>query len=136
MLTNMPTVFFYPLLIIWSLIYGAIGGAFFNILAVYENWVEVNRFHILLWKKYPQRSYRKYIANIWTNQIRNRPVELAEYTKTQVERRFPAEPFPVIRIMTNTLFMLFLIPFMVCLGMLKGPLYVYQKSLHKRAIQQ
>lgn len=133
MLIHAPAILFYPLALAWSLVYGLLGGAIYNLLAVYENWRFENRYHVLLWKKYPQRSYRKYIAGIWTSQIRGKPVELAEYTKLQIERRHPAEPFPLIKILVNTLFMLFIAPFMMLIGMLKGPAYVFQKLLDRRA---
>lgn len=128
-----PAYIFYPILIIWSALYGVFGGAFYKLLAVYENWIATNRYHIKLWKKYPQRSYQKYISGMWASQIRGKPLELAEYTKLQIERRHPAEPFPIIRITVNTIFMLILTPFMVVMGMVRGPLYVYRKLVSRRS---
>lgn len=135
MLTKTPAYIFYPMVIAWSALYGIIGGAFYKLLAVYENWVATNRYHIKLWKKYPQRSYQKYITSMWTSQIRGKPVELAEYTKLQIERRHPAEPFPILRLIANTVFMLFITPFMVCMGMVTGPAYVYRKLMSQRTRQ-
>jgi len=129
---NTPAFIFYPALILWSALYGIFGGAFFKLLAVYDSWMAINRFHVLLWKKYPQRSYQKYISGIWAHQIKGKPVELAEYTRLQIERTHPAEPFPLLRLVSNTLLMLFISPFMMMLGMIKGPLYVYRKLLGKR----
>lgn len=127
-----PAYIFYPLLIVWSALYGVAGGAVFKLLAVYENWMAINHYHIKLWKKYPQRSYQKYISGMWASQIRGMPVELAEYTKLQLEKRHPAEPFPVLRLMANTVFMLFITPFMILVGMIKGPQYVFRKLTAKR----
>lgn len=132
MLETAPPYIFYPLIMLWSLIYGAVAGAIFKLLAVYENWLAINRYQLILWKKYPQRSYHKYISSIWANQIRGKPFELAEYTRDQIERSQPNEPFPLLRIIINTFFMLLITPFMVAAGLVKGPLYVYRKALERR----
>jgi hypothetical protein len=132
MLESAPAFVFYPAIILWSVFYGALAGAFFKLLAVYENWIAMNRYHLILWKKYPQRSYIKYISSIWANQIRNKPVELAEYTRHQIEKSRPAEPFPLLHILINTAFMLILTPFMICAGLVKGPPYVYRRALQRR----
>ena len=130
-----PAYIFYPLLIVWSALYGVAGGAVFKLLAVYENWMAINHYHIKLWKKYPQRSYQKYISGMWASQIRGLPVELAEYTKLQLEKRHPAEPFPVLRLIANTVFMLFITPFMILIGMIKGPQYVFRKLSAQRCLE-
>jgi len=132
MLDTAPAWIFYPALACWSLCYGAPAGAFFKVLAVYENWVSINHYHLLLWKKYPQRSYNKFISGIWVNQIKNKPVELAEYTRDQIEHSRPTEPFPFIRMLINTLFMLLILPVMVVRGLFKGPVYVYQRAVARR----
>jgi hypothetical protein len=132
MFASTPAPLFYPAILLWSLFYGAAAGAFFKVVAVYESWQYYNRYHILLWKKYPRRSYQKYISAIWANEIRGKPVELAEYTRQQVERTHPAEPFPVLRLLINTLFMISILPFMLCSGLLYGPVYVFRKALQDR----
>jgi hypothetical protein len=132
MLDSAPAFIFYPLIALWSLIYGGLAGAFFKLLAVYENWTEMNRYHMILWKKYPQRSYVKYISGIWASQIKDRPVELAEYTRHQIEKSRPTEPFPLARILANTIFMLIVTPFIICTGLYKGPIYVFQRALTRR----
>lgn len=132
MLIKTPAYIFYPTLIVWSALYGMVGGAFYKLLAVYENWQSTNHYYIKLWKKYPQRSYQKYISGMWASQIRGRPLELAEYTKLQIEKRHPAEPFPIVRLVVNTLFMLTITPFMVLMGMVRGPVYVFRKLRARR----
>jgi len=132
MLTKLPAIIFYPILGLWSLVYGALAGAVFKILAAYENWVAINRLQILLWKKYPQRSYKKYIANIWASQVRGLPVEFTEYARSKIQQSHPEEPFPLLRIMTNTLFMLVLTPFMALCGMIDGPAYVFRQAIAQR----
>ena len=132
MLETTPAPIFYPLILVWSALYGALGGAFFKLLAVYENWIAINRLQIKLWKKYPQRSYNKYISSIWANRIKGQPVELAEYTRQQIEKSYSTEPFPIFRIIVNTLFMLVITPFMMLIGMFEGPAYVYRRALIRR----
>jgi hypothetical protein len=132
MFASAPAPLYYPLLLIWSLVYGAVAGAFFKAVAVYESWQYYNRYHIHLWKKYPRRSYQKYISTIWANEIRGKPVELAEYTRHQIERTHPTEPFPALRLVVNTLFMISILPFMLCSGLFFGPVYVYKRALRER----
>lgn len=137
MLDRAPAWLFYPLLASWSLLYGSFGGAFFKLLAVCENWLAINRYHLILWKKYPQRSYNKYISGIWVHQIKGKPVELAEYTRHHIESSRPVEPFPFLRIIINTLFMLLIAPFMVCSGIFHGPAYVWRRaSARRQRLQQ
>lgn len=132
MLNNMPDILFYPLAVLWSLVYGTLAGAFFRLLSVYENWVAINRLQILLWKKYPQRSYKKYINHLWAIQITGKPVELAEYTRSQIEKAHPDEPFPILRLFTNTIFMVLIAPFMALRGLYDGPRYVYRRAVAAR----
>lgn len=132
MFARLPAVIFYPALLLWSLFYGAAAGAFFKCLAVYENWATINRYHILLWKKYPRRSYQKYISAIWASEIRGVPAELAEYSRQRIEKTHPSEPFPVLRVFANTLFMLLIMPYMIVTGFFLGPHYVFVRGLKER----
>jgi hypothetical protein len=132
MLDTAPAPIFYPLILLWSLVYGIVAGALFKLVAVYENWIAINRLQIRLWKKYPQRSYNKYISSIWANQIKGKPLELAEYTRLQIENSHRSEPFPIFRLIVNTLFMIVIAPIMMLIGMYEGPLYVYRKALLRR----
>lgn len=132
MLNSLPDILFYPLVMLWSLIYGALAGALFRLVSVYENWVAINRLQLLLWKKYPQRSYKKYINHLWAIQITGKPVELAEYTRSRIEKAHPEEPFPLLRLFTNTIFMLLIAPFMALRGLYDGPVYVYRRALAAR----
>ncbi len=127
-----PALLFYPFILLWSLIYGSIAGAIFKLLAVYENWLAINRLQITLWKKYPLRSYRKYISSMWEHQIHGKPLELAEYSRAELEKKYPDEPFPALRILTNTVFMAFIAPFMALYGLVNGPVYVFQLSMERR----
>jgi predicted alternative tryptophan synthase beta-subunit len=132
MLEGAPSYIFYPVTALWSLVYGSLAGAWFKLLAAYENWIEMNRYQLILWKKYPQRSYVKYISGIWATQIKDKPVELAEYTRHQIEKRRPTEPFPIGRILINTIVMLIVTPFIILTGLYKGPIYVFRRALARR----
>lgn len=100
--------------------------------AVYENWKAINQYHFILWKKYPQRSYQHYISAIWLQQIRGLPIEFAEYTKQRIEQVHPDEPYPLGRLFLNTCFMVLILPYMILVGMIKGPVYVYTRAVHAR----
>ena len=132
MLAKAPAIVFYPALLVWCLVYGIAGGVLFKLVAVYENWVAINKYHYILWKKYPQRSYQKYISSIWAGQIKGLPVELAEYTRVKIEQNHPSEPFPFLRILANSVFMAFIVPYMAVTGMIKGPIYVYRQEMQAR----
>lgn len=134
MLYKLPTYIFYPLVLIWSVIYGGIAGFIFKILEVYESWKSINHQYIYLWKKYPQRSYRRYIESMWSLQAKDKPVVLAEFEKIQLEKSHQEEPFPLLRIFLNSLFMLFISPFVALTGLYYGPIYVYktQVALHNQ----
>ena len=132
MIKTVPAFIFYPAVCLWSVTFGMVAGVLFKLLAVIENWWSVNRTHVLLWKKYPQRSYRKYINSLWAIQVRGRPLEMAEYTRSMIEQRNPTEPFPVTRILINTLLMLGIAPFMALSGLIDGPLYVFRRGVALR----
>ena len=132
MLLKAPAFIFYPLLLIWSLVFGAPAGMLFKLLSVYENWQAINRYHLILWKKYPRRSYQKYISSIWANEIRDKPVELAEYTRLQVEKSYPAEPFPLFKLILNSVVMLFIAPIIMLTGLALGPSYVFKRAVSSR----
>jgi|GEM_PF-628160 len=129
MIYKLPIIIFYPLALLWSLFYGGAAGFIYKLIAVYENWVAINHLQLKLWKKYPQRSYRKYIEGMWQQQIKGKPIELAEYKKLQLEKRYPEEPFPFIRLLINTVLMVLISPFMALSGLYYGPIYVYTHIL-------
>jgi len=132
MFLKAPAFLFYPLLVLWSIVFGAPAGVWFKLLSVIENWQANNRYLLTLWKKYPARSYQKYIARIWAEEIRNKPVELAEYTRHQIEKNHPSEPFPLARLVGNSLLMLCIAPFMMASGLVLGPSYVFKRTVNLR----
>ena len=60
MLKRLLTAICFPLILLWSLCYGVLGGILFKMLAVYENWVDLNHLQVKQWKRYPLRSYNKF----------------------------------------------------------------------------
>lgn len=132
LITRLPAYLFYPLICLWSLGYGVSGGIFFKLAAMVETWWSTNRLQLLLWKKYPQRSYRKYINNIWSGQISGRPVEVAAYTRNRIEKARPSQPFPLGRLLLNTLMLVLLAPFVALTGVVDGPVYVFRQGLALR----
>jgi hypothetical protein len=129
MLYKLPTFIFYPLIFIWSIFFGGLAGVIFKLLQVYENWKAINHQHMYLWKRYPSRSYRRYIDNMLSNQIKGKTVELAEYKKIHLEKSYPEEPFPLLRLFFNTVFMVFITPFMTLSGLYYGPIHVYTTNI-------
>lgn len=132
LITRLPAYLFYPVICLWSLGYGVIGGIYFKLVAMLESWWFNNRLQLLLWKKYPQRSYQKYINNIWSDQIPGRPVEVAAYTRNRIEQVKPSQPFPLGKITLNTLTLILLAPFVALTGVVEGPLYVFRRGLALR----
>lgn len=137
MLYKLPTIIFYPLIFIWSILFGGLAGIIFKVLEVYENWRTINHQHIYLWKRYPTRSYRRYIENMWSQQIKEKPLELAEYDRIQLEKSHPEEPFPFSRLCLNTMFMLLIAPFIALSGLYYGPLHVFTTNMirHNQAFK-
>jgi thiosulfate reductase cytochrome b subunit len=132
MFLKAPAFLFYPLLVCWSIVFGVPAGMWFKLLSVMENWRTMNRYQLTLWKKYPARSYQKYVADIWAEAVRDKPVELAEYTRHQVEKNHPNEPFPLVRIVGNTVLMMCIAPLLVLTGLVFGPSYVFKRTVNLR----
>lgn len=128
MLKGLLTAICFPLILLWSLCYGVIGGIFFKMLAVYENWVDMNHLQVAQWKRYPLRSYNKFTAAILTHRMKSKPIELVELTNSQIQTEFKREPFPVLLILANTLIALLLLPFAILTGIVQGPIFVFRKS--------
>ena len=125
-----------PFLLLWSIVYGIPGGIFFKILAVYEHWVDLNRFQLIQWKRYPMRSYRKFTSALLTHRMRTRPIELAGLTSSQIEAEFKREPFPFLILFTNTVISVAVLPFAALSGIVLGPLHVFRSGWEKYGRQQ
>ncbi len=128
MLKGLLTAVCFPLILLWSLCYGILGGVFFKMLAVYENWADLNHLQMTQWKRYPLRSYNKFTGAILTHRMKSKPIELVELTNSEIQTEFKREPFPVLLILANTLIALLLLPFAILTGIVQGPIFVFRKS--------
>ena len=128
MLNGLLTIVLFPLIIVWSVCYGVLGGIFFKLLAVYENWINLNRLQIIQWKRYPLRSYNKFTSAILAHRMKSKPIELIALTNSQIQTEFKREPFPFLVIVVNTLTALVLLPFALLMGAFQGPVFVFRKT--------
>ncbi|MDP1932841.1 MAG: hypothetical protein Q8L60_15425 [Gammaproteobacteria bacterium] len=128
MLNGLLTIVLFPLILVWSVCYGVLGGVFFKLLAVYENWIDLNRLQIIQWKRYPLRSYNKFTSAILTHRMKSKPIELVALTNSQIQTEYKREPFPFLVILANTLITLVLLPFALLTGIFQGPVFVFRKT--------
>lgn len=128
---GLMTALAFPFLLLWSLLYGVIGGIFFKILAVYESWAYHNQLHVIQWKRYPQRSYNKFVSAVLTYRMRSRPMDLVSLTNNQIRQEYDSAPFPFLLIIANTAISLILLPFAMLSGAVLGPIFVFKCSWHK-----
>ena len=117
--------------IVWAvlraLVLGALMGPIYKILASFQYLYHSNSELVWLWKKYPKRSYDKFTAALWINSVNNSNWHLADAVRADIEHKFPSEPFPVVKLVTNTLLILLAIPFRSALGFIQGPIFVLRE---------
>lgn len=130
MIKGLLTIVLIPALLLWSVVYGVLGGIYFKIQAVYEHWIDLNRRQIVQWKRYPLRSYNKFTAAILTHRMRSKPIELVSLTNSQIQSEFKHEPFPFLVIIANTFIALVMLPFAIISGIGQGPVFVFRKGWH------
>ncbi len=121
------TLIITPLLLCWSLVFGVLGGMFFQLLAVGEHLLLRNRQQIMTWKRYPQRSDREYAALLLEQQMRQGEVGNLPFVHSQTEASGRA-PFPLLTLISNTVLALLWLPVALLRGAVKGPVYVYPSS--------
>jgi uncharacterized protein YneF (UPF0154 family) len=126
------TLIITPLLLCWSLVYGVLGGMFFQLLAVFEHLLVRNRQQLMTWKRYPQRSDREYAALLLEQQMRQGEVGNLPFVHSQAEASGRA-PFPLLTLLSNTLLALLWLPVAMLRGAIKGPVYVYTTSRRRLA---
>ncbi len=107
-------------------------GVFFRLLSVYEQWREVNRLHIILWRKYPLLARLK-LNGAMADKFNSSPAEAAGYLNHTIEANRNSPPFPIFVIILNTLMMLFIAPFWALSGLFYGPLHVMKTLMEERA---
>jgi hypothetical protein len=125
---GLMTAIVFPFLLLWSLFYGVVGGVFFKILAVYENWAYQNQQQLIQWKRYPQRSYNKFVSAILTYRMLSRPMDLVSLTNNQIRQEYDSAPFPFLPIIFNTVISLIVLPFAMISGTIFGPVFVFKRS--------
>jgi hypothetical protein len=125
---GLMTAIVFPFLLLWSLFYGVVGGIFFKILAVYENWAYQNQQQLIQWKRYPQRSYNKFVSAILTYRMLSRPMDLVSLTNNQIRQEYDSAPFPFLPIIFNTVVSLIVLPFAMISGAIFGPVFVCKRS--------
>ncbi len=126
------TLIITPLLLCWSLVFGVLGGMFFQLLAVGEHLLLRNRQQIMTWKRYPQRSDREYAALLLEQQMRQGEVGNLPFVHSQTEASGRA-PFPLLTLISNTVLALLWLPVALLRGAVKGPVYVYTTSRRRLA---
>jgi uncharacterized protein YneF (UPF0154 family) len=117
-----------PPVLLWSLIYGVLGGLFFKAISVFEYWLESNRSQIMQWKRYPNRNYRQFTSAILMGRVGAQSWATLPLTYSQITSRFDRAPYPYLVIMCNTLIALVYLPVALALGVVQGPAFVFHRS--------
>lgn len=117
-----------PPVLLWSLVYGVIGGLFFKTLSVFEYWLDSNRAQIMQWKRYPNRNYRQFTSAVLMGRVGAQSWASLPLTYNQITNRFDRAPYPYLIIMCNTLIALVYLPFALASGLIQGPAFVFQQS--------
>jgi len=125
MLKGLKTLVSVPLLLCWSLVYGALGGMFFQLLAAGEYLLGQNRQLIMTWKRYPLRSNRQYASIVLEQQMQHRDITTLPFAYNQVQSDSLRAPFPLLAILSNILVALLWLPVALLKGAVKGPAFVY-----------
>ena len=132
MLKGLMTLISIPLLLCWSLVYGALGGMFFQLLAAGEYLLEQNRQQIMTWKRYPQRSNRQYASILLEQQMRHRDITALPFAYSQMQSGSLRAPFPLLAILSNILVTLLWLPFALLKGAVLGPAFVYGSARRRQ----
>jgi hypothetical protein len=126
-MTGVLSLLLVPVLILWSLFYGVLGGIIFRMIALFEYWIGSIHLHLVKWKRYPLRSNNALAAILLTQRMSSRPVELLPLTYSQLTQERHHAPFPIFIIFTTTLIALACLPYAVLSGALQGPVFVYRQ---------
>lgn len=131
-MSRSKSVLLLPPVLIWSLFYGVIGGLFFKLLSVYENWLISNRHQIKQWKRYPMRHYRQFTAAILMGRMGDKAWSSLPVTCNQITQEYVRAPFPYLVIMCSTFLALLYLPFALLSGVVNGPIFVFTQIWHRR----
>lgn len=131
MLNGLKSLIVTPVLLCWSLVYGVLGGMFFQLLAAGEHLLVQNRQQIMQWKRYPQRSNRQYADILFEQRMRHRDIGTLPFAYNQAQTHPVQAPFPVLALLSNTLVAALWLPVALLQGAVQGPAFVYA-SLGRR----
>lgn len=131
-MSRSKSVLLLPPVLIWSLLYGVIGGLFFKLISVYEIWLISNRHQIKQWKRYPSRHYRQFTTAILISRMGDKNWSSLPLASNQVTQQFTRAPFPYLVIMCNTLLALLYLPFALLSGAVQGPSFVFTRIWQRR----
>jgi len=133
MLKGHMTLYSVPLLLCWSLVYGVLGGMFFQLLAVGESLFAQSRQQIMTWKRYPQRSDRQYADLLLAQHMQRRDITALPFAYSEVQASAARAPFPLLTLLSNLLVALLWLPFALLKGAVQGPGYVYCNARRRQA---
>lgn len=133
-MSKSKSVLLLPPVLVWSLIYGVVGGLFFKLISVYEIWLISNRHHIMQWKRYPTRHYRQFTSAVLMGRLGDRAWSTLPVVRNQITQEFNRAPFPYLIILCNTLLAFLYLPFALLTGALKGPSFVFEQTRQKHGV--
>ncbi|MFA5880201.1 MAG: hypothetical protein WC860_08570 [Candidatus Margulisiibacteriota bacterium] len=110
----------------WAIFYGVIAGIVFKIHGCIKDWLYICTTYLRQWKRYPKRSYEKYINSLLF-EIKN----LSEYVYKEaiLKKQKKTQPFPFFAILTVTIVNLTIIPFRLISSIIDGPMIVFTDAI-------
>jgi len=115
-----------------ALILGAVMGPIYKVLASSQYLCQSNSELIWLWKKYPKRSYQRFTAILWVKGLSSRNPCQTDAVRMVIQHRFPSEPFPLLKIVANSLLIILIIPISGAMGLIQGPLFLLREHFEHK----
>lgn len=119
---------YFPFAFIGSLLYGIIGSIFFKIIATYEEWIYIVHIEARQWRRYPKRSYEKFIDDKVAKVFTKNPFIDTKNTAAGLKKKYRSQFFPLIGILGTTIIALTFLPFRIFSGMIEGPAILMKKA--------
>lgn len=110
-----------------AVILGVLMGPIYKILATSQYLYQSNCELIWIWKKYPKRSYDRFTAALWANSDNKNHLHYVGAARIDIENKFPSEPFPILKIVTNLVLIIITIPISAVVGLVQGPLFLIRE---------
>ena len=120
------SIFYFCGAFIWALVYGVLGGIIFKFAGSVKDWLYVSGNYIRQWKRYPKRSYEKYLTEL-LSEIKN----LSEYIyhESLLKRQRKTQPFPFFSVFNVTIVNLAILPFRLISSIIDGPMIVFSDAI-------